>query len=596
MTTKIRTYNESINRYISQNNFLTSIQTFIFDINQIINDLCNGECTKITNFFIKSYYILLFYFNEYNPYSNGRLLGNSGNCLFTIANFKFAKEEENKSYFIKVIDFSTQYYQSPIDLAIYDIICAIIFERILSFDNYRKYRDYISVYKSSSLSYKNSVNSTLNFNEIKDYYDGNNLVLNKIPHNNNEVILLIYEAIKEPNSINDIFVNYYTNQNEINKEMVLNVLKNIYDIYQFLIDIGINYGFMHNDLHFGNILYNRENNKLVLIDFGHSIFSKYIDVDISSTEINEIINKNFIKLNYNEKLNPNEPYDIRRFYKPDMFRYNISIASKNGNYFGIIYDLMTFVLNLYVRFLLFLYLTDKEKAIEFEKDIQEIIIIQYTGNSKNEIEDLFLQNTIFYYNLIKNRNLDILFRNYKKIKAKYLNGNLADNYIEGLNEIEMEQIFKIILEGLLYVALLLQTGNYFSNNTFFTGYQIMIKDLDKFKNYIDSQILINSEYKEILGDDYFFKYFISQVTQGGFNNGTTSVIRPNFNIGNESQISFKPVISTSDISQEQLEKTAYAYNKIYNDKARIKEKLERINTSFSSKTGGKKRILKSYNK
>ena len=619
MSDKITTYKISIQTYIDTYNYSTTIEEFILNINKIIAKLCNdGKCTNITNFFRKSYYILLFHFYEYNPYKNGTLLGNSINSLYTIADFKLAIEEEKKSYFIKVIDYSTQYYQSLTDLVIIDIINAILFEKILLFDNYKQYRHFIPVYKGSTLSYKNSVKSTLNFNEIKSYYDGNNLLSNNIPNEDNQVILFICEAIKEPISVDTIFMNFYNEQNEINKNMVLHILRNVYDIYTFLIDIGINFGFMHNDLHFGNILYNSENNKLVLIDFGHTVFSKYIEMFINTEtssnikdikdikDINDNLQRNFIKLNYDEILKCERPIPVNgncitRFFYRDIFKYNSSIILRDNKYFGIIYDLMTFALNLLFRFLLFLNFTDKEKAIDFRKDIETIILIVIDGRHENELTHESLQTILFHYNLLKNfHSTDILFKNYECLKKKYLNGTLANNYIEGLEETEMKVIFKIILEGILYVALLLKTKNFTSNNIIFTAFQITIFDLDIFRDYINNEILSNETYTNILKDDYLFKHFINITTRGGFKNNTDILIPPLVNETTEYNYSTaKDMLysNPTDITpQKQLEKTAIAYEKIYNDKAIIQEKFKSINSSLSSKTGGKKRILKSYNK
>ena len=70
--------------------------------------------------------------------------------------------------------------------------------------------------------------------------------------------------------------------------------------FNFLLKIGINYGFHHNDSHISNIIYDLEKQEIKLIDYGRSIFGKFINEEsdeINSYLINEIDKLN-LKLNY----------------------------------------------------------------------------------------------------------------------------------------------------------------------------------------------------------------------------------------------------------------------------------------------------------
>ena len=70
----------------------------------------------------------------------------------------------------------------------------------------------------------------------------------------------------------------------------------IYDfsyLYDYIEYLGINYGFLHNDLHFNNILIDKRTKKLTIIDFGRSSFGYFYN------NTNQQLNK-FILMNLNE--------------------------------------------------------------------------------------------------------------------------------------------------------------------------------------------------------------------------------------------------------------------------------------------------------
>jgi tRNA A-37 threonylcarbamoyl transferase component Bud32 len=96
------------------------------------------------------------------------------------------------------------------------------------------------------------------------------------------------------------------------------------------------YGFRHNDLHCANILFDKKNENLVMIDYGKSIFSEYVYTE--NKAINNFLKKEMYKLNLNEENNYYEyNSDINSYKKLINFDFNeyddfyYKKISKTGN-------------------------------------------------------------------------------------------------------------------------------------------------------------------------------------------------------------------------------------------------------------------------
>ena len=59
------------------------------------------------------------------------------------------------------------------------------------------------------------------------------------------------------------------------KNKCLAVIASMYQVYLFLEWVGILRGYVHNDLHSGNILYDDINNRIIIIDYGQNVFCYY---------------------------------------------------------------------------------------------------------------------------------------------------------------------------------------------------------------------------------------------------------------------------------------------------------------------------------
>jgi hypothetical protein len=594
--TSLSTRTRIVDNYISNLNFLKKYSDDYYKISNMFLEKIKKIYSGRSDFFYKSHYLLLFPYINYVPYKDGLLLGNSLNSLFTIADIVEEESSSDNKLFIKIINYNSQRVGSNIDLAIYDIIISIIFEDLLTLSSYVKYRDFISIYKGCSLSYHGESNG----NKYWDFnYFKTNDIIDEVS-NNKKCIVIMYEAITDPIALNNLFFDYCvktgTEKEKLNS-MITDTLLNIYDFYKFMIEIGVKYGFMHNDLHFGNLLYNPTTKKIALIDFGHSSFALFIDY--TENIINDIIFNEYIKINFNEKLNivpqvTNKSLVqncIHRLYFKDIFRYNIS-KTINGKYFGIIFDLITFSMGMYVRLLYYIKETNQSEANDIERLFNNIFHINYN----NDLKNLPLQKIIMS---IPEYNFDIL------IKENFKN---AYDYIKKLDDSNVnKKNYKILLEGLLYTALYCIfnkiTYNLNITDSIFFSFQVMNNNLNEFKEYFVTTILNNSEYMNILKDDEFLQNFIPEIRTGG--RGQVITDAPS-TMTNYIKSYNSPIIEnkTSPLLNSSLESTVNAYEKIYENKKQFSfinknHTLSPISDEseykyFEKKGGRIKKILKRY--
>lgn len=576
MSAKVIQYNRDLNTLIASfkpqitvlmDNYETPIGSFITAISNLIKSINSKSEDGLYNnlFLIKSYLCLLLHFYNYESIDNGKLLGNSSNCKFTIANVTSNNGGIPYKLFIKVIDYSSQYISSRTDLSIYDILTSIIFNKIFLIEEYKKFKDFIPEYKGSCLSYikKDATGTYWDFNDIKKinekeltYYNGETLEKNLNPFYNSPVILVMFEAINHPISVSDVFKFFSTNKTQQSIDLVVGVLANAYDVYNFLETVGSEYGFMHNDLHFSNIIYDQNKNKLVIIDFGRCVFAKFRDeVD---TDINNKLLTEFKKLNYNVCLNRLYLTDsiitnkAERLYKRDVFKYHISIIGndRTRKYFGVIYDLITYSLNMYIRILYFLRETDTVNADTVEYHFSLLIKANY-----NYIDDLVNQRV----------RLEVPTNTIRELMDNYLEAKT--DFIDGTQDEDTKKFFTMLLNGLFYTALLLHyTGKNYK--LIYDFFQVKSVSLTGFFEYIQKEIFSKKEYLEILKNDNFLMQFVVKQTSSRKGGLSALPITENPKVKNsmtklKSLFSKKsPIISKTASLQE----TTDAYEKIFNDK------------------------------
>ena len=579
MTTPEDNYNNYLSSaIISYKNRITTfmdsydiISNYTSEIVGIINQLLSKGKFKNDVYFHKSYISLLLPFESYITPNNGHLLGDSGNCEFTVADVEINGSYHR--YFNKIIDYRSQILNSGIDLAIFDVLAAIIFEKILDDSN----KHLVPEYKGCFLSYFKNENRNRywDFNELKysnsiSPYNPSNIINNTSSYYTNESIIVMYEAVNNPMNVTQIFKKYHDNH-ITNKGFVIDVFNNCCDIYDFIKFLGVTYGFMHNDLHLGNVLYNPTTRKLVLIDFGRAVFKKFMDNP--DDEINNRLKVDFEKLHYNEQLSTSiDDVTVENICNNDeIYLHCLSIIGNNDKYFGIIYDLITYSLNMYIRTLYFI---KNEKPSDdyqnFKSNFDKIINIQFTA-----IENL-LDNQI--NGMSTNQKLDELIDSYVEIKERY---------IQSITCTKTKRHFIMLLEGLFYAALYLHYKN-FSRQDIYIYFQIISSDIQGFRDYVLTTVLGNSTYKSKLSTDSFLSIFIP-VTGG------ISII--------SSMKSMEPIKSTrlslfkgetSKINQimNSLEKTSNAYDEFY--KSSIGCKPPKKQKTVGGVNGRRRRILKNY--
>ena len=565
-------------------------------------------------YFIKSYISLFFPFQNYTtftytPYIGGLLLGNSSNCKFTIATVNINGNQFK--LFNKIVDYNEQNINGIQDLLIFDILSALIFDYILSLPHYFKYKDLIAKYKGSFLSYSHkdnkqyywNYNNFINHTSDKSLYNPDNF---QNVDKNNKVIVATYEAIDNPITITEIFKTF---ESDNDSKLIEDIMSNLCDIYDFLIDIGLNFGFMHNDLHMSNLLYNPTTRKIMIIDFGRASFAKFMVDDID--DINKKIMVDFEKLNYNqifesspettetfesapESNETTETFEsvpettesfhsakksisellkidglfINFLYKnKDLFRKKYSPIAINGKYFGVIFDLITYSLNIYIRLLYFMKKTKTDTDFDYfyNKNFKNIIDIDYY----DDITNLIINNVNIRTN---NYTESDLLSNYQKVRRDYID-KLSD-----------KRIYLMLLEGLFYCGLLILFNRKIKREGFIYKYFQVLnnkKELEQFKDYVIEFINKGDNHK-IFTNDSFLSNFITRRT-----GGLVSSIK--------SKNSIIPLIKYKSIIKEiSLKETTNAYLEIYKDY----DKYRAPNDCDCSviKGGFNKRILKKYKK
>lgn len=591
----------------------------INDFNEAIKNLIKsikGYNTSLVSeggnsFLTLSYLTFLLPFKEYKPYNDGNLFSNSLSCLFTLADI-VEEGDNNYRLFIKLSSKDRQRYRTD-DSIIIDILSAIIFEYILNKDKYINNRSNFVRYKGSTLSYVTESNKW-DFNEISDrtngltYYNENNLTKWSKPPYKYEYFLVMYEAINDPINVTDIFI-------QDNQLLMIEVFNNCCNIYDFIKDIGFDLGFMHNDLHMGNIVYDKLTKKMILIDFGRSSFAYFIHNYIE--ELSNEIFVEFTKLNYSyastgdassmfsrQTYKYKEENNIKELYEDNnIYGQNIAIKTANDKYFGGIFDLITFSLNMYIRTLYYIHKYKNSELSTFKNHFDSIIKINYNVNNPiNLVNHDFInfendqaslqdeqdsENEQIPKFIDTEQDLDTLINSFV---------NIRDNYINTLICEKTKRHFTMLLEGLLYTALLIHF-NKFNTNIIFKYFQVVLNDLDKslfMKNFHSYLIDIINKYRLQLSSDSFLMKF--QVIRGGLTNRfkNTGIISPSKkSVSNSfSLFTTKSIMTTSirnkNVSLQNLQNTGEAYKRLYQHNYSYPIK--------GSKKGGfkSKKILKKY--
>lgn len=172
----------------------------------------------------------------------------SGNSVFHFLN-AIDKEKNENGFFIKF-----QLNEKADDILI-DAYNSIILNNMQCDNNIK---DHFPIYVASYPLPLTPVNCNKTFKFEPTYNDNKNVkCFNTI----------IYKTIQSNISLKDIL------EKKDDNTILQKINMKITDLLFAISTIGFKYGFVHNDLHLNNVLYDTQNHVLKLIDFGRSFFS-----------------------------------------------------------------------------------------------------------------------------------------------------------------------------------------------------------------------------------------------------------------------------------------------------------------------------------
>ena len=209
-------------------------------------------------------------------------------CLFNIINGK------DKKYFLK-FTYPTKILGNHTDCIIYDIINFLILNK-LKLKKIKLKKKFPSTYNINKIFCNiTKIDRYNNTCDIKSLFRkiiiDNNKLCNFTDLAQNYSHLLITEAIENPTTILNINKNILTTIHTDYHKDPLDITGNLNDLllgiylfdylhefYDFLFEITLTFGFIHNDLHGGNFLisHNSKKTSIYLIDFG--LAKKYINL------------------------------------------------------------------------------------------------------------------------------------------------------------------------------------------------------------------------------------------------------------------------------------------------------------------------------
>ena len=531
-------------------NTITSLKTQIADLTA--DDLSNNH--TVISFFKYSLLIYGLYYtlNKNSGYpssviepmiNDGLLNKTSGNCLHTILTLKNTVEERRKfNFFVKFVDYEKNNNPNEkTDNILFDIINGHFFRLInssLNENGKQKLRKHLSLYLYSFLSYysvmpnddtRQPPNNYWNYNKLIYEYDkskGENTQQLYSPYHPANIEIESILKTKNSSSLKPAFIYMTTSIKHVNLYRFLhprdtnyaanltkiqNVFKELFfNFFKFLLELGIQHGFHHNDLHSGNLIYNLEKNEITMFDFGRSCFASLLISDNSN--INTTLQEKLTILNFKEDTNIKHKYESISTYK-DLFDVSKGLlldflyvdayrkTPDNYPYYPmIIFDHMTLALTMYSYFIRYLnnnsnpnfqeFLNQFKKLLEFTDDFSSLNYDNYTINEgKNSTTKLLetYKATIEYLKTIKTSDRHLL-----------------NPFINSL---------KIIADGLLLIGLLeLHFGNI--NNTHYSAidintYVVMLNIKEKNKFIKEFLLCFYLKYKDVFVDnDHFLIYIL----------------------------------------------------------------------------------------
>jgi len=453
-------YNSDIRSIITR--YVSLLPPTVTDITKYQNLM-----TEISNYTgniykMKAFLSQLFAFDAFSGSST--LEGDSANCKFTTANVVLGPLRQE--IFFKVVSYDSQnrFSANPSyeDLLIYDVISAIIVRHIRKAHEANpalvQIQNISPIYFGSFLSYK-KVLADRNRTELWDYHDlvytnpNSPFSQRNIGSNSTDTkcIILMNQSIKHVN-FNKVFVNFNANRTDpVKISHVILALFDCVELYRFIEYLGLYYGFIHNDLHSGNIIFNTDTNKMMMIDLGRVSFKKFIDND--EQIVNNHVKYEVVKLGYDIMYPGRDLSSYKKLYSDtDLFNHRISytVPNKPNLYFGFVFDIITLTLNIYVKLLFSFEILNPAFTGIFKPLFQAIVSINYTSSRD-------LMNSEF--TITTAPSISDLFTNYNNAKA-FISTIVPSPMVEAQHVDSVKALFNKIADGLLITGLFLHSRRF----------------------------------------------------------------------------------------------------------------------------------------
>jgi len=252
---------------------------------------------------------------------------NSANCSFSTLVVSSNPKQYATALFLKAVN----YPKSPdVDDIVVDNINGALINQIIVNGPLSKYRNhvmkYVDAFYNETCTNRNAKGERMNIPSCVLYPKAEGPIHCEVAKAR---LFSIFECI-DGTSL------YKLQHNEFMKI----VLKNnpICRFFDFLIEMGVDYGMLHNDLHLGNVFFDHANECLTMIDYGRIHFG-YGDSLTNEKWIPEILKKNL-------EPNPNVTYRDYMDRNHDFIKSRVKIY---GKFPMAIFDMMTLSGNLAIK-------------------------------------------------------------------------------------------------------------------------------------------------------------------------------------------------------------------------------------------------------
>lgn len=395
---------------------------------------------------------------------------------------KILAKKNNLPIFIKITD----EFSKKTKLLLFEVINIQIFKMLLKTNLGNEIKKHVDTNNISFITYIfNDLKNCWNYkNDFQNIYSPYNLKNIRNLNKYKQVHLSIRPYIKGK-SLYEITIN------DIDNHLLIKLL----NLCNFIINIGFEYGFFHQDLHLKNILINEE---LIIIDFDTSFFAYYYDND--NTQINLLTYNEIRRLGYHSL-----KYILKNnAYKELINTYNIiQIKINFQKYLYFIFDLLSLLMNIYLKFI----------YLDFNSSFIHLISFYLIEFNYNQKRNLIHFN--YLYNL-KFNNLDELFENYKIILNKIIYDNYEEIYIYILNSILLYCLFLYWLREVkiknIYINMLSINSPELNEETIKSRYE-------KYKDSVDYQRSLDISFKMFLiieEHDEILNYFIDFINNRNY--------------------------------------------------------------------------------